>query len=178
MKWTITDNKKTPANFCGSFFKGDKMELFTKRCKIRNFRPEDAKDLHEVLSDFEVMKHIEPVFDMEKTLDFIKNAGLCEPPLVYAVEFNETEKVIGHLIFHSYENCGYEIGWVINKKYWGIGIANELTRKIIEYSKTLDIKSLIIEFDENQSASKHIAEKNGFVYEGKTGNIEIYKLML
>ena len=154
------------------------MELFTKRCKIRNFRPEDAKDLHEVLSDFEVMKHIEPVFDMEKTLDFIKNAGLCEPPLVYAVEFNETEKVIGHLIFHSYENCGYEIGWVINKKYWGIGIANELTRKIIEYSKTLDIKSLIIEFDENQSASKHIAEKTGFVYEGKTGNIEIYKLML
>ena len=154
------------------------MELFTKRCKIRNFRPEDAKDLHEVLSDFEVMKHIEPVFDMEKTLAFIKNAGLCEPPLVYAVEFNETEKVVGHLIFHSYENCGYEIGWVINKKYWGIGIANELTRKIIEYSKTLDIKSLIIEFDENQSASKHIAEKNGFVYEGKTGNIEIYKLML
>ena len=154
------------------------MELFTKRCKIRNFSPEDAKDLHEVLSDFEVMKHIEPVFDMEKTLDFIKNAGLCEPPLVYAVEFNETEKVIGHLIFHSYENCGYEIGWVINKKYWGIGIANELTKRIIEYSKTLDIKSLIIEFDENQSASKHIAEKNGFVYEEKTGNIEIYKLML
>lgn len=154
------------------------MELFTKRCKIRNFRPEDAKDLHEVLSDFEVMKHIEPIFDMEKTLDFIKNAGLCEPPLVYAVEFNETEKVIGHLIFHSYENCGYEIGWVISKKYWGIGIANELTKRIIEYSKTLDIKSLIIECDENQAASKNIALKNGFVYQGKTDNLEVYRLML
>ena len=154
------------------------MELFTKRCKIRNFRPEDTENLYEVLSDAEVMKYIEPVFDMEKTADFIKNAGLCEPPLVYAVEFNETEKVIGHLIFHSYENGGYEIGWVINKKYWGIGIANELTKRIIEYSKTLDIKSLIIEFDENQTVSKHIAEKNGFVYEGKTDDLEIYRLML
>ena len=96
-----------------------KMELFTKRCVIRNFRPEDSEDLYNVLSDVEVMKYIEPVFDMEKTMDFIKYAGLCEPPLVYAVEFSETGRVIGHLIFHSYEKSDYEIGWVINKKYWG-----------------------------------------------------------
>ena len=111
-------------------------------------------------------------------MDFIKNAGLCEPPLVYAVEFSETGRVIGHLIFHSYEKSDYEIGWVINKNYWGKGIAEELTKRIIEYSKTLDIKSLIIECDENQFASKHIAEKNGFTYERKTDNLEIYRLML
>ena len=154
------------------------MKLFTKRCKIRNFRQEDAKDLYEVLSDSEVMKYIEPVFDMEKTISFIKDAGLCKPPLVYALELKKTGKVIGHLIFHAYEKNDYEIGWIIHRDYWGIGISNELTKRIIEYSKTLDIKSLVIECDENQSASKHIAEKNGFVYEGKTGNIEIYRLML
>ena len=155
-----------------------KMDLFTKRCVIRNFRPEDSEDLYNVLSDAEVMKYIEPVFDMEKTMDFIKNAGLCEPPLVYAVEFSETGRVIGHLIFHSYEKSDYEIGWVINKNYWGKGIAEELTKRLIEYSKTVDIKSLIIECDENQFASKHIAEKNGFTYERKTDNLEIYRLML
>ena len=154
------------------------MELFTKRCKIRNFRPEDTENLYEVLSDAEVMKYIEPVFNMEKTADFIKNAGLCELPLVYAVEFSETGKVIGHLIFHCYEKSDYEIGWVINKKYWGMGIADELTKGLIEYSKSLDIESLVIECDENQSASKHIALKNGFIYEGRTDNLEIYRLLL
>ena len=155
-----------------------KMELFTKRCMIRNFRQEDEKDLYKVLSDAEVMKYIEPVFDMEKTTDFIKNAGLCEPPLVYAVEILETERVIGHLIFHSYEKSDYEIGWVINRNYWGMGIADELTKAIVEYSKEADIESLVIECDENQAASKKIALKNGFVFEGKTGNLELYRLML
>ena len=155
-----------------------KMELFTKRCMIRNFRQEDEKDLYKVLSDAEVMKYIEPVFDMEKTTDFIKNAGLCEPPLVYAVEILETERVIGHLIFHSYEKSDYEIGWVINRNYWGMGIADELTKAIVEYSKEADIESLVIECDENQAASKNIALKNGFVYQGKTDNIEVYRLML
>lgn len=155
-----------------------KMELFTKRCMIRNFRQEDGKDLYEVLSDAEVMKYIEPVFDMEKTTDFIKNAGLCEPPLVYAVEILETERVIGHLIFHSYEKSDYEIGWVINRNYWGMGIADELTKAIVEYSKEADIESLVIECDENQAASKNIALKNGFVYQGKTDNLEVYRLML
>ena len=155
-----------------------KMELFTKRCMIRNFRQEDEKDLYEVLSDAEVMKYIEPVFDMEKTTYFIKNAGLCEPPLVYAVEILETERVIGHLIFHSYEKSDYEIGWVINRNYWGMGIADELTKAIVEYSKEADIESLVIECDENQAASKNIALKNGFVYQGKTDNLEVYRLML
>ena len=155
-----------------------KMELFTKRCMIRNFRQEDEKDLYEVLSDAEVMKYIEPVFNMEKTTDFIKNAGLCGPPLVYAVEILETERVIGHLIFHSYEKSDYEIGWVINRNYWGMGIADELTKAIVEYSKEADIESLVIECDENQAASKNIALKNGFVYQGKTDNLEVYRLML
>jgi len=154
------------------------MKIFTERCIIRNFRLEDAKDLYEVLSDEEVMKCVEPVFDMEKTVDFIKTAGLCEPPLIYAVELKKTGKVIGHLIFHSYKNNDYEIGWILNQNYWGKGIADELTKRLMEYSKTLDIKSLVIECDENQSASRHIAEKNGFAYERKTDDLEIYRLIL
>ena len=59
-----------------------------------------------------------------------------------------------------------------------MGIADELTKGLIEYSKSLDIESLVIECDENQSASKHIALKNGFIYEGKTDNLEIYRLLL
>ena len=154
------------------------MELFTERCIIRNFKTEDAEDLYKVLSDPKVMQYIEPAFDFEKTKSFIETAGLSEPPAVYAVEWKKNGKVIGHLIFHTYDNSSYETGWIINKDYWGIGIADELTKEIIGYAKGSDIESLIIECDEKQSISKHIALKNGFVYEGKNDDLELYRYML
>ena len=45
--------------------------IFTKRCILRRMSLEDAEDLYSVLSDSEVMKYIEPPFDMEKTLEFL-----------------------------------------------------------------------------------------------------------
>lgn len=154
------------------------MELITDRCFIRNLNMKDSNDLYEVLSDESVMKFIEPVFDMEKTNTFIQTAGLCEPPLVYAIVWKRTGKVIGHAIFHPYEQCDYEIGWILNRDYWGIGIADEVTRELIKYARYLGVASCIIECDTEQMASKHIALKYGFVYEGKVDTLERYRLVL
>lgn len=154
------------------------MELTTERCLVRNMKMKDADDLHQVLSDELVMKYIEQVFDMEMTKNFIHSAGLCESPLVYAIVWKTTEKVIGHAIFHSYEKNDYEIGWILNRDYWGIGIADEITKELIRYAKYLGIESCVIECDDRQIASKKIAIKNRFVYEGKSDNLERYRLVL
>ncbi|MCM1193923.1 MAG: GNAT family N-acetyltransferase [Butyrivibrio sp.] len=154
------------------------MKLTTDRCLIRNLTMEDAEDLYYVLSDERVMAYIEPAFDMERTKDFIRTAGLCEPPLVYAIVWKRTGKVIGHVIFHAYEPCDYEIGWIINRDYWGQGIADEVTKELIKYAKASGISSCIIECDTEQEASKHIALKNGFIYKGKRGKLEYYQLIL
>ena len=87
-------------------------------------------------------------------------------------------KVIGHVIFHQYEEADYEIGWILNKEYWGKGIADELTKVLINYARYLGISDCIIECDTKQDASKKIALKNGFVYEGRTDNLERYRLIL
>ena len=154
------------------------MDLITERCHIRNFRMEDADDLYAVLSDEDVMIHIENTFDKGRTKAFIQVAGMCEPPLVYAVVWQLTEKVIGHVIFHPYEEVSYEIGWILNKEYWGKGIADELTKVLINYARCIGIGSCIIECDTKQDASKSIALKNGFVYEGIIDNLERYRLIL
>jgi len=154
------------------------MELTTHRCLIRNMKMEDADDLHQGLSDERVMMYIEQVFDIERTKNFIQSAGLCEPPLVYAIVWKMTGKVIGHVIFHSYEKNDYEIGWVINKDYWGMGIADEVTKELIKYARYLGIESCVIECDERQIASKKIAIKNRFSYEDKSDNLERYRLVL
>ena len=154
------------------------MELITERCLIRNLNIKDTDELYQVLSDEDVMRYIEPIFDMEKTKEFIQSAGLCEPPLVYAIVWKQSGNVIGHAIFHIYEQSDYEIGWILNKNYWGMGIADEVTKKLVEYAKCSGADSCVIECDAEQVASKRIAIKNGFVYEGKWDNLECYRLAL
>ena len=154
------------------------MELTTDRCHIRNMKLTDTEDLYQVYSDEHVMRYIEPVFDMQRTKAFVQAAGLCEPPLVYAIVWKLTGKVIGHAIFHPYERNDYEIGWILNKDYWGMGIADEVTKALINYARQLGVESCVIECDTEQIVSKKIAVKNGFVYENKEGNLERYRLVL
>ena len=91
---------------------------------------------------------------VKRTKEFIQVAGLCEPPLVY------------------------EIGWILDKDYWGMGIADEVTKELINYARHLGVESCVIECDAEQIGSKKIAIKNGFVYESKAGNLERYRFVL
>jgi len=154
------------------------MILETDRCIIRSLTMEDADDLYAVLSDAEVMKYIEPAFEPERTRAFIREAGLCVPALVYAVVWRETGRVIGHAVFHPYTGNDYEIGWILNRKYWGLGIADELTKALIGRARKLNAISCVIECDPRQSASRRIALKNGFSYDGISDGLEVYRLKL
>lgn len=162
----------------GNYVKWNTLHLATDRCLIRRFMAEDANDLYETLSDEAVMRYIEPPFDLEQTNAFIREAGLCEPPRVYALEWKETGKVIGHVIFHRYEADSFEIGWILKREFWRRGIADEVTKALIEYAKGLEANSCVIECDPKQAASKQIAVKNGFEYEGEDDGCEVYRLVL
>ena len=154
------------------------MYLTTERCIIRRLALSDTEDMYKVLSDDEVMRYIESPFDMNRTMKFIREAGLCEPPLVYAVLWQETGRLIGHVIFHRYDDSGYEIGWILNRSFWGMGIADELTKVLVEKARDLGIESCIIECDVRQTASRHIALKNGFVFEGEMEGLAVYRQKL
>ena len=153
------------------------MYLETERCIIRKFTLDDASDMFPILSDAEVMKYIETTFDSEKTLRFIEKYGACENPLVYAAVLRETGRVIGHIIYHPYDETSYEIGWVLSRAYWGRGIADEITKALVEHSKD-KAESCVIECDESQKISCHIALKNGFKYESGQDGLVTYRLKL
>ena len=154
------------------------MHLVTSRCLIRSFTADDVPDLYQILSDHTVMEYIEPPFSRTQTEEFVKNAGLCDPPLVYALVWRETNSVIGHVIFHEYEGDSYEIGWIIGRQHWGHGIASEVTAALIEYARELKISSCVIECDPEQTASIKIAQNNGFHYEGEDDGCSVYRLIL
>ncbi|MBQ1742557.1 MAG: GNAT family N-acetyltransferase [Oscillospiraceae bacterium] len=142
--------------------------------RIRRFEESDLQSLHELLSDEEVMRYIEPPFTLEKTKGLLENAGLADDPLILAVE-NESGIFIGYVIYHDYENDSKEIGWILSKRFWGKGVAQELNKILVQKTKA-DGKSAIIECSPEQEATKHIAEKFGFMYIGHIDGCDVYKL--
>ena len=102
--------------------------------------------------------------------------SLCQLPLIYAVEdFNQ--KFIGHVIYHEYDKDSFELGWILNKRDWGKGYANELIKAFIKRSSKIG-KNLIIECDPNQEISKRIAMKNDFEFLGESDGCSVFKRKL
>lgn len=157
---------------------GAEMRIVTDRCIIRELTAGDAGELCGVLSDEQVMKYIEAPFDMGDTVKFIRSAGMSCPPMVYAIVWKQTGKLIGHVIFHRFESDDYELGWILSRDMWGKGIAGEITKAMIGLARKKGIQSLVIECDEAQYASKAIAAKFGFSYEGKFDDLDRFRLLL
>lgn len=104
----------------------------TNRLTIRRFKAEDANDLHEYLSDIEVVRY-EPYEPLSLT-ECIHEAEAREMnECFYAVIHNN--KMIGNLYVNQVEPQKihtYEIGYVFNRKYHGKGFASEAVECLLE----------------------------------------------
>ena len=133
-----------------------------KALTIRRLRPSDAEALYRILSDRQVMRYLEPPYDRLQTEQFLREAGLAEPPLVYGTE--EDGRLLGYVIYHAYDpDC------------WGKGYASRLTDRLVELAHRAG-KTAVIECVPEQTATRHIAEKKGFAYVGRTDGLEVYRL--
>ncbi len=121
------------------------------------------------------MRYLEPPFDRERSDAFLRDAGLCDPPLVYAVE--DGDGFAGYVIFHPYDENSYEIGWVLSKTCWHRGYAFELTEALIDHARG-KTRRLIIECSPHQRATAKIAGRCGFEYAGFSDGCDVYKLNL
>lgn len=134
------------------------MRIETDRLLVRRLTEDDTEALFAVLSDPEVMWYIEPPVSLEQTQAFIRNVGLFDPPLVYAVVWKQTGELIGHLIWHPWDETAMELGWILRRDFWGFGIAKELTEAMLNRTS----KDVILECSPAQTVTRHIAEAFGF----------------
>ena len=141
------------------------MYLETDRLRIRDFKLSDIDDLYEIFSDDEVMEYIEPVYDRNKTLNFLKEFCI-EHKGAFACVNKENEKVIGYIIFNEYEDKVYELGWIFNKEYWGKGYAYESCDAVIKYAfSEMKIHKIFSETVDNIK-SVNLMKKLGMQLEG------------
>jgi len=100
---------------------------------IRDFIPEDAADLQEILGDDETMKNCEPAYDFEKTKKFLTSFCIGRKGAVAAVH-KESGKMIGYILFNEMDEGIYELGWIFNRSSWRQGYAYESCKAVIDYA--------------------------------------------
>lgn len=141
---------------------------------IRNMYSNDILPLHRLLSDENVMRYVENIFSYNKTKEFAYKYGLNDDPFIFSVDL-KGEGFIGYVLLKKYnENNTYEIGWFLFPEYWNKGYASKLTEMLINYSLSIGIKTLIIEFDKNQKYSEIIAHKFQFQFVKREDNLLVY----
>ena len=111
------------------------MLLETNRLILREFKLDDINDFFEIFGDHEVMRDIEPAFNLDQSLEFLK--GFCierEPKGAFAAVLKESNKLIGYVLFNSVDEPEiYEIGWIFNKNYWRRGYVFEICSRLIRH---------------------------------------------
>ena len=96
------------------------------RIRLRTMRKSDLDELYALLSDEAVMRWLEPPYTRAQAETFLERAGLSEPPLVYAAE-NAAGEFLGYAIYHDYDECSRELGWVLRPAFWHKGYASVMT---------------------------------------------------
>ncbi|MEF2965362.1 GNAT family protein [Paenibacillus sp. M1] len=111
------------------------MILETERLAVRRFEPGDWKDLHEYLSQEEVLRYEPGTVSDEADC---KNIALdrSNDPQFWAVCLKENHKMIGHVYFgrkEPREFLTWMIGYIFNPVYYGQSYATEACQRLLAY---------------------------------------------
>lgn len=109
------------------------IDIETPRMRIRDFVPEDAADLYEILGDEETMAQCEPAYSFEKTKEFLSSFCIERKGAVAAVQ-KESGKLVGYILFNEQEKNVYEMGWFFNRSVWRHGFAYESCKAVVDYA--------------------------------------------
>jgi RimJ/RimL family protein N-acetyltransferase len=161
--------------YIGKLIRGINMNrktLETDRLLLRRFDHNDLYDFYEMAKVPEVgtnagWKPHESLQESCYILDIF-----AQSREIYAVVYKENNKVIGSLGIHpdtmrpkvlNVKNIGY----VLNKDYWGKGIMTEAVKEVMRYLfEEMGMELLSVAHFVDNSRSGRVIEKCGFKYEG------------
>jgi ribosomal-protein-alanine N-acetyltransferase len=148
--------------------------LCTARLRMREIRQSDAPAVFKLYSDPETVRYwgnelITETAEAEElvrlNLEWVA-AGDC---YYWAIEHRPSGEVIGTCTIFKIDekNRRAEIGYILNRNFWGQGLMTEAMNTLIEFSfDTLNLHRLEADTDPNNTASNRLLEKFGFKREG------------
>lgn len=153
----------------------------TERLIIRNFTPEDWRDLHEYFSDEQVLK-FEPYKPFSEEGCKEEALSRSKGDTFLAVSLKSTGKVIGNLYFSKEDFMTWELGYIFNSKYHRKGYATESVKAIMKYAfENLGTRRIIANCDPRNISSWKLLEavnmrreghllQNIYFFEDENGN--------
>ena len=145
----------------------------TDRLILRPWKKSDVRDLYEYASVDGVGQRCGwlPHQSMEESAKIL--AMFIEQKQTFALELKENGKVIGSIGLESRDadigidetRMGREIGYVLNKDYWGRGLMPEAVKAVTDYcSRKLSFDWLTCGHFLWNDQSRRVVEKSGFCY--------------
>ena len=168
----------------------------TNRLLLRQITKSDSdgKDSLEFINDYSVYRFwgmYDEKNDKDKShmpikqirLDFHYNRTIKEyhsgNELTWLLQLKGSNKVIGEIVLYDFLlDRQADMGYRLNKNYWGKGYATEAGQAIVDFSfDTLKLERLQIRCFKNNPPSVRIAQKLGFTQEGLIRNGVILNVM-
>ena len=154
------------------------MILQTERLILRPWRETEAEDLYRYASDPEIGLPAgwQPHISVENSRDIIRT--VLSAPETYAVCQKDDGRAIGSIGFHRNDLAQaedeYELGYWLGKPFWGRGLIPEAAREMLRYAfEELSMNRIWCGYYDGNEKSRRVQEKLGFVYQGKTEEIEV-----
>ena len=143
--------------------------LATNRLTIRRFRPADADDLHEYLSDPQVYR-FEPGEPLDRALASQRAVDMAASPDFWAVELRGAGKVIGQLYLKQIEPSEHltcELGYILHPSYQRQGYGSEAAAALVRQALTAGgMHRVVAHCNPQNTASWKLLEKIGLRREG------------
>lgn len=169
--------------------------LTTERLTLRKILKSDLYDVHDYAKDPMVTKYLlwNPHPNLDTTRQYLKTVtSYYKSGKFYdwGIVSREDGRMIGTCGFSNidFDNNSAEIGYVLNSRYWGRGIATEAVRRVIDFGfNSLGFHRLEARYMLENEKSRRILEKCGMTPDGvlrdavkKNGeyiSIEVYSII-
>jgi ribosomal-protein-alanine N-acetyltransferase len=139
----------------------------TPRFVIRNFRPEEEEIYMSLFNDDKVTLHL-PKRNRKENLEIFRNAlddYAANKSLGRWGIFNNADgEFIGLCLLRDFNNEAgkAELGYVLNQKYWGKGIASEMAIIMVAYAFThTEATEIVAVTTLENTGSQRVLEKAG-----------------
>jgi RimJ/RimL family protein N-acetyltransferase len=148
--------------------------LETKRLILRRLLPDDLDNLYALYSDQEIRRYFpEGTLTYEETkdeLEWFLNGHPDHPQLgLWATIHKDSHHFIGRcglLPWTIEQRLEVEVAYLLDKAYWGQGLATEAAQAIADYGfEQLHLSRLICLIDPHNQASIKVARKIGMTLE-------------
>ena len=102
-----------------------------------------------------------------KWLSALENAVLSDRNYTWGIVQEGTGELVGTCgIVYKPEEAMFELGYVLDKRHWGQGIASEAVEELTRFAKEkLGLTALYAKCAKENPASRRVLEKAGFVYQ-------------